>query len=86
MMTSNNDRHVEAKALNAGADDFISKPVNKIDIEAKLTLGWRLIRTQLELLVVNQRLSERYSLWLPKKYQLRGRPHKDPEKRRFSGT
>jgi diguanylate cyclase (GGDEF)-like protein len=59
MMTSNNDRHAEAEALNAGADDFISKPVNKIDIEAKLRLGRRLIRTQLELLVANQRLSEK---------------------------
>lgn len=59
MMTSNNDRHAEAAALNAGADDFISKPVNKIDMEAKLKLGRRLIRTQLELLVANQRLSEK---------------------------
>ncbi len=59
MMTSNNDRYAEAEALNAGADDFISKPVNKIDMEAKLKLGRRLIRTQLELLVANQRLSEK---------------------------
>jgi|GEM_PF-1905985 len=59
IMTSNNDRHAEAEALNAGADDFISKPVNRIDMEAKLKLGRRLIRTQLELLVANQRLSEK---------------------------
>lgn len=59
IMTSNNDRHAEAEALNAGADDFVSKPINKIDIEAKLKLGRRLIRTQLELLVANQRLSEK---------------------------
>jgi diguanylate cyclase (GGDEF)-like protein len=59
MMTSNHDRHAEAEALNAGADDFISKPVNRIDMEAKLKLGRRLIRTQLELLVANQRLSEK---------------------------
>ena len=59
IMTANHDRYAEAEALNAGADDFISKPVNKIDIEAKLKLGRRLIRTQLELLVANQRLSEK---------------------------
>lgn len=59
MMTANADRHAEAEALNAGADDFISKPVNKIDMEAKLKLGRRLIKTQLELLVANQRLSEK---------------------------
>jgi diguanylate cyclase (GGDEF)-like protein len=62
MMTSNNDRYAEAEALNAGADDFISKPVNKIDMEAKLKLGRRLIRTQLELLVANQRLSEKLQI------------------------
>jgi diguanylate cyclase (GGDEF)-like protein len=59
MMTSNSDRHAEAEALNAGADDFISKPINKIDMEAKLKLGRRLVRTQLELLLVNQTLKER---------------------------
>jgi diguanylate cyclase (GGDEF)-like protein len=59
MMTANADRYAEAEALNAGADDFISKPINKIDMEAKLKLGRRLIKTQLELLVANQRLSEK---------------------------
>lgn len=59
MMTSNGDRHAEAEALNAGADDFISKPINKIDMDAKLRLGRRLIKTQLELLVANQKLSEK---------------------------
>jgi PleD family two-component response regulator len=59
MMTSNDDRHAEAEALNAGADDFISKPINKIDMDAKLRLGRRLIKTQLELLVANQKLSEK---------------------------
>lgn len=59
MMTANSDRHAEAEALNAGADDFISKPVNRIDLEAKLKLGRRLIKTQLELLLANQRLKEK---------------------------
>lgn len=59
MMTANAGRHAEAEALNAGADDFISKPINKIDMEAKLRLGRRLIKTQLELLVANQKLSEK---------------------------
>lgn len=59
MMTANTDRHAEAEALNAGADDFISKPVNRIDMEAKLRLGRRLIKTQLELLVANQKLQEK---------------------------
>ncbi|WP_438971027.1 response regulator [Methylophaga sp.] len=59
IMTSNSDKHAEAEALNAGADDFISKPVNRIDMEAKLKLGRRLIKTQLELLLANQRLSEK---------------------------
>lgn len=59
MMTANDDRHAEAEALNAGADDFISKPINKIDMDAKLRLGRRLIKTQLELLVANQKLSEK---------------------------
>lgn len=59
IMTANSDRHAEAEALNAGADDFISKPVNRIDLEAKLKLGRRLIKTQLELLVANQRLKEK---------------------------
>lgn len=59
MMTANSNRHAEAEALNAGADDFISKPINKIDMEAKLKLGRRLIKTQLELLVANQKLSEK---------------------------
>jgi len=59
IMTANTDRHAEAEALNAGADDFISKPINRIDIEAKLRLGRRLIKTQLELLVANQKLQEK---------------------------
>lgn len=59
MMTANADRHAEAEALNAGADDFITKPINKVDMEAKLRLGRRLIKTQLELLVANQKLSEK---------------------------
>ncbi len=62
MMTANTDRHAEAEALNAGADDFISKPVNRIDMEAKLRLGRRLIKTQLELLVANQKLQEKLQL------------------------
>jgi len=62
IMTANSDRHAEADALNAGADDFISKPVNRIDLEAKLKLGRRLIKTQLELLLANQRLKEKLEL------------------------
>lgn len=62
MMTANADRHAESEALNAGADDFISKPINRIDIEAKLKLGRRLIKTQLELLVANQKLSEKLQI------------------------
>lgn len=62
IMTANSDRHAEAHALNAGADDFISKPVNRIDLEAKLKLGRRLIKTQLELLLANQRLKEKLEL------------------------
>ncbi|MCX4191413.1 response regulator [Methylophaga sp. OBS1] len=62
MMTANTDRHAEAEALNAGADDFISKPVNRIDMEAKLRLGRRLIKTQLELLVANQKLQEKLQI------------------------
>ncbi|MTI63896.1 response regulator [Methylophaga sp.] len=59
IMTANTDRHAEAEALNAGADDFISKPINRIDMEAKLRLGRRLIKTQLALLVANQKLQEK---------------------------
>lgn len=59
IMTANSDPHAEAEALNAGADDFISKPVNRIDLDAKLKLGRRLIKTQLELLLANQRLKEK---------------------------
>ncbi|HEY9850283.1 MAG TPA: response regulator [Leptolyngbyaceae cyanobacterium] len=55
MVTALNSKEDLARCLNAGADDFLSKPVNSIELRARVRSMLR-IKLQYDALVANQRL------------------------------
>ncbi|MEL6952642.1 MAG: fused response regulator/phosphatase [Pseudomonadota bacterium] len=57
MLTSNTERGATAHALDAGADDFLHKPVDSHDLRARVRAGARIVEMQQQLLAQNQRVS-----------------------------
>jgi phosphoserine phosphatase RsbU/P len=49
LLTSKSDKDEVASGLDAGADDFLSKPVNPAELRARMQAGERLLATQHEL-------------------------------------
>ncbi|WP_083834631.1 SpoIIE family protein phosphatase [Oceanicola sp. S124] len=49
LLTSKNEKFHAAEGLDAGADDFLTKPVNKAELRARLTAGERILDMQQEL-------------------------------------
>lgn len=56
LLTSKSGKEDVATGLEAGADDFLTKPVNSGELHARIRAGERLIETQEELQVQNRRL------------------------------
>lgn len=57
LVTSKNEKGDIAKGLDAGADDFLSKPVNNDEMRARINAGERILSMQLQLSEKNRALS-----------------------------
>ena len=57
LLTSKSERSEIAKGLEVGADDFITKPVNAVELRARLTAGQRIVAMQRQLSEKNRQLS-----------------------------
>ena len=54
LLTSNSDRGAVAEGLDAGADDFLAKPVSADELRARLHAGVRILDMQAELTAKNR--------------------------------
>lgn len=61
LLTSKSDKAEIAQGLDAGADDFITKPVNAEELRARLTAGKRILEMQQELVRQNKLISKTLS-------------------------
>lgn len=55
LLTSKSDRHDVAHGLDHGADEFLSKPVDAIELHARLKAGLRLLDMENQLIRQNER-------------------------------
>lgn len=58
LLTSKSEKEEVALGLEAGADDFLSKPVTPAELRARIRAGERLLKMQRELQDKNQQLAE----------------------------
>ncbi len=61
LLTAQTEREVLAEGLESGADDFLSKPFNAIELKARLRAGERVVRAQRDLSEKNAALSDTLS-------------------------
>lgn len=54
LVTSKNEKNDVAKGLDAGADDFLSKPVNSAELKARIRAGTRVLEMEQKLLAQNE--------------------------------
>ncbi len=60
LMTSKREKNAVSEGLDAGADDFLSKPLNMGELLARMRAGHRLLRMQDDLIDKNRRVSEAF--------------------------
>ena len=58
LLTSKSDKEEVAEGLQCGADDFLSKPVNGVELRARLMAGERIVEMQRALLEQKRIVSE----------------------------
>lgn len=58
LLTSKSGKEEVAEGLQCGADDFLSKPVNGIELRARLTAGERIVKMQSDLFDQKRIVSE----------------------------
>ncbi len=58
LLTSNSDRGAVAEGLDAGADDFLAKPVSADELRARLRAGARILQMQAELTAKNRLIGD----------------------------
>ncbi len=61
LLTAQTEREVLAEGLESGADDFLSKPFNTIEMKARITAGQRILSAQLDLKEKNDLLTKTLS-------------------------
>ncbi len=57
LLTAQTEREVLAEGLDGGADDFLSKPFNSVELRARLRAGERVVNAQMDLAEKNAALS-----------------------------
>ncbi|WP_092076904.1 PP2C family protein-serine/threonine phosphatase [Poseidonocella sedimentorum] len=57
LLTSNSDRDAAAEGLDAGADDFLPKPVHILELRARISAGLRILTMQKQLSEKNRLIS-----------------------------
>ena len=60
LLTSKTEKKEVATGLDSGADDFLSKPLDTDELEARLRAGSRLLRMRADLVDKNKRVSEAF--------------------------
>ncbi|TNJ45618.1 fused response regulator/phosphatase [Phaeobacter sp. B1627] len=58
LLTSKSEKNEIAEGLDAGADDFLTKPVSSDELRARISAGERILRMQRELFEKNRIVSE----------------------------
>ena len=58
LLTSKSEKNDVAEGLDAGADDFLTKPVNGNELRARITAGERILEMQRELTQKNEMIGE----------------------------
>ena len=58
LLTAQTDRETLAEGLENGADDFLSKPFNVVELKARIRAGERMLTSQRDILEKNQLLSK----------------------------
>lgn len=58
LLTSKSEKGEVAQGLEAGADDFLTKPVNAHELRARITAGERILKMQRELTEKNRLISD----------------------------
>jgi diguanylate cyclase (GGDEF)-like protein len=58
LLTGRGSRHERLAGLEAGADDFLAKPVDEAELKARLNIGRRIVSLQEQLLAVQARLED----------------------------
>ena len=58
LLTAQTDRDILAEGLESGADDFLSKPFNAVELKARIRAGERVLHAQRELIGKNALLSD----------------------------
>jgi sigma-B regulation protein RsbU (phosphoserine phosphatase) len=58
LLTSHTEKEAVAKGLDAGADDFLAKPVDQGELRARIRAGERILRMQRELTEKNRLVGE----------------------------
>lgn len=61
LLTAQTEREVLAEGLESGADDFLSKPFNSVELRARIRAGERLIKAQHDLAEQNAFLEDAYA-------------------------
>lgn len=54
LLTSKSEKNEVAQGLDAGADDFLSKPINAVELRARIAAGERILRMERELNETNR--------------------------------
>ncbi|WP_136443354.1 PP2C family protein-serine/threonine phosphatase [Pacificoceanicola onchidii] len=61
LLTSKSDKGDVAQGLDAGADDFLTKPVNAHELRARINAGARVVSMERQLSEKNRQISEAFS-------------------------
>lgn len=61
LLTAQTDREALAEGLDSGADDFLSKPFNAVELKARIRAGERVLKAQHDIVSKNQLLIDTLS-------------------------
>lgn len=62
LLTSNAETHQIARGLDAGADDFLTKPVHAVELRARIRAGQRVLRMERTLTATLDRMTQLHNL------------------------